>query len=148
MPNVFSVANYVLQKAGPMTTMKLQKLVYYCQAYSLAWDGIPLFEEDFEAWANGPVCRKLFASHRGTFSLEKDAYSKYEASFSPEQIDTMDAILDAYVDKSSQWLVTLSHKEQPWIDAREGLPPGVSSQNIIQKEKMQVFYGGFSVEDK
>lgn len=43
-----------------MTTMKLEKLTYYCQAWSLAWDDVPLFDEEFEAWANGPVCPQLF----------------------------------------------------------------------------------------
>ena len=36
---VFDVAAYILEKIGSMTTMKLQKLVYYSQAWSLVWDG-------------------------------------------------------------------------------------------------------------
>ena len=51
--------------------MKLQKLVYYCQAWSLAWDDVPLFDEDFPAWANGPVCPELFDLHHGK-SVIKD----------------------------------------------------------------------------
>ena len=38
---VFDVAAYILQKTGSMTTMKLQKLVYYSQAWSLVWDEKP-----------------------------------------------------------------------------------------------------------
>ena len=64
MASVFDVAKYVLKKTGQITTMKLQKLVYYCQAWSLAWDGKPLFPEEFKAWANGPVCQELFVKHR------------------------------------------------------------------------------------
>ena len=59
---IIDVANYILDKMGELTTMKLQKLTYYCQAWSLAWDEKPLFEDDFEAWANGPVSRKLYDS--------------------------------------------------------------------------------------
>ena len=55
MATVLDVAKYVLEHNGRMTTMKLEKLVYYCQAWSLGWDEVPLFEEDFQAWANGPV---------------------------------------------------------------------------------------------
>lgn len=43
MASVYDVAKYVLKKLGSMTTMKLQKEVYYCQAWSLGWDGKPLF---------------------------------------------------------------------------------------------------------
>ncbi|MBD5559274.1 MAG: DUF4065 domain-containing protein [Clostridia bacterium] len=44
-----------LEKTGPITTMKLQKLLYYAQVWSLVWDENELFPEKFEAWANGPV---------------------------------------------------------------------------------------------
>ena len=67
MASVFDVAKYVLEHTGQITTMKLQKLVYYCQAWSLAWDGKPLFPEEFRAWANGPVCKELYERHRGQF---------------------------------------------------------------------------------
>ena len=37
MASAHDVAAYILKKLGPMTAMKLQKLVYYCQAWSLVW---------------------------------------------------------------------------------------------------------------
>jgi uncharacterized phage-associated protein len=52
--SVFDVAQYILRKQGGMTTMKLQKLVYYAQAWSLVWDEEPLFDQPIEAWSNGP----------------------------------------------------------------------------------------------
>ena len=45
MANVFDVAKYILEKLGTLSTMKLQKLCYYCQAWSLVWDDTPLFDE-------------------------------------------------------------------------------------------------------
>ena len=53
MGSVFDTAKYILEKCGTMSTMKLQKLCYYSQAWSLVWDDAPLFDEDFEAWAMG-----------------------------------------------------------------------------------------------
>lgn len=41
LASVFQVARYILNHTGGMTTMKLEKLVYYCHAWSLAWDGVP-----------------------------------------------------------------------------------------------------------
>lgn len=38
MVNVLNVAKYILSRLGPMSAMKLQKLVYYSQAWSLVWD--------------------------------------------------------------------------------------------------------------
>lgn len=47
-----------------MSTMKLQKLCYYAQAWSLVWDDEPLIEKDFEVWANGLVCREFLQNTR------------------------------------------------------------------------------------
>lgn len=38
MSSVFDVAEYILDKLQTTTAMKLEKLCYYCQAWSLAWD--------------------------------------------------------------------------------------------------------------
>ena len=69
MADVFDVAKYILEKQGSMTTMKLQKLVYYSQAWSVVWDEKPIFEERIEAWASGPVVRELYEEHRGMFII-------------------------------------------------------------------------------
>ena len=70
MLSVFDVAKYILQMdTNGMTTMKLQKLCYYCQAYSLGWTNEKLFYEDIYAWKNGPVCRTLFNAHKGIFLI-------------------------------------------------------------------------------
>ena len=50
MASVLDAAAYMLQRCGPMTTWKLQKLVYYAQAWSLVWDDDALFDEEIEAW--------------------------------------------------------------------------------------------------
>jgi hypothetical protein len=42
---VFEVAAYIISKLGTISAMKLQKLVYYCQAWALVWDEKPLFLE-------------------------------------------------------------------------------------------------------
>lgn len=94
MATVFDVAKYVLEHTGKITTMKLQKLVYYCQAWSLVWDEVPLFEEDFQAWANGPVCPELFERHKGRFEVDVSLFSNIpDYNFSQDAIETMDSVL-------------------------------------------------------
>src|SRR5689334_14747494 len=43
-----------------ISNLKLQKLCYYAQAWSLALDGKPLFGERIEAWAHGPAIPALY----------------------------------------------------------------------------------------
>ena len=69
MVTVFDVSKYIVDELGEISTWKLQKLVYYCQAWSLVWDERPLFGSSIEAWANGPpACRDLYSLHKGQYS--------------------------------------------------------------------------------
>lgn len=142
MANVFDVAKYVLEKQGTMSTMKLQKLCYYAQAWSLVWDDAPLFDEEFEAWANGPVCRELFFKTKGQFSVSVADETGGENNLTDNEKDTIDQVLEHYGDKNAQWLSQLTHMEDPWNKARVGIPAGAGCNHIITKESMAIYYGG------
>ena len=143
MATIFEVAKYIVEKLGTMTTMKMQKLTYYCQAWSLAWDGKPLFNEDFQAWANGPVNYELFTMHKGNFSINNSSFASVEnGSFTKSEKDTLDSVLKFYGDKEPLWLSELTHKEAPWKNARNGCAAGMPCSNIISKESMQEYYSG------
>lgn len=144
MATVFDVAFYILDKLGDMSTMKLQKLCYYAQAWSLAWDGFPLFNEEFQAWANGPVCRELYEFHRGEFLInsEKLEERKTNYKFSAAEKETLDIVISDYGSKEAFWLSELTHKERPWVETRGSLSLGESSDAIISKELMQEYYSG------
>lgn len=142
MANIFDVAKYILEKSGSMSTMKLQKLCYYAQAWSLVWDDTPLFKEDFQAWANGPVCPELFRKTQGSYSVSAKNEDGGEGNLTDDQKDTIEKVLEYYGGHDAQWLSQLTHMEDPWIKAREGVPSGAGSSNIITKESMGLYYGG------
>lgn len=139
MASVFDVAKYILNRVGPVTAWKLQKLVYYAQAWSLVWDEQPLFPQRIEAWANGPVCPELYNRHRGQF-IVGDVGEADESAISASGRETIDAVLAYYGDKHPQWLSDLSHSEGPWRDARGDKPPGAASNAEITWEAMAGFY--------
>lgn len=133
------VAAYILKKKGTMTAMKLQKLLYYCQAWSLVWDEEPLFHEKIEAWANGPVVREIYNQHAGKFKITRWASGKI-SNLSKKQKETIDPVLKYYGNKSSQWLSDLTHKEQPWKSARHGLSPTQRGSKTITHASMHEYY--------
>lgn len=141
MATVFDVAKYILEKRGPMSTMKLQKLCYYSQAWSLVWDDEPLFDEDFQAWANGPVCVPLFSALKGRFSVSASDVDGDVSRLTDSQKETIDAVIEHYGDKDAQWLSQLTHLEDPWKIARHNLPPGSVGTEVITKESMAMYYG-------
>jgi uncharacterized phage-associated protein len=134
-------AAYILAKKGRMTTVKLQKLVYYAQAWSLVWDEKPLFRDKIEAWASGPVVKRLYNAHRGRYNIRRISGGNSRV-LTKTQKSTIDAVLDYYGNKSTQWLVDLTHKERPWREARGGLAPGERGNNVITHEAMAEYYNG------
>ncbi len=146
MVTVLDVAKYILQKLGPMTAMKLQKLVYYSQAWSLVWDEKPLFDEPIEAWANGPVVRRLYDAHKGQFMVERSLFCRTGSTskLATSEKKTIDAVLNFYGKKNAQWLIDLSHMEDPWIETRKqaGLKDGERGQTVISHASMHEYYSG------
>ena len=140
MPTVFDVATYILEKQGPMTAMKLQKLVYYSQAWSLVWDDAPLFPEKIKAWANGPVCPDLYQEHKGLFTVNAIGRGS-SAVLQPGQRETIDVVLAFYGNKTAQWLSDLTHAEPPWRDARGNLAPHERASVEIPHSAMAEYYG-------
>jgi uncharacterized phage-associated protein len=138
MANVHDVAAYILSRQGSMTAMKLEKLVYYAQAWSLVWDEAALFPERIEAWAAGPVVPALYYRHRGEFQINQ--WDGNPDALSDKQRETIDAVLGFYGNKGSQWLSDLTHSEQPWIQARAGLAPLERGNREITKAAMAEYY--------
>src|SRR5882724_10707536 len=115
--SVFDAAVYVLERRGRMESWKLQKLLYYAQAWHLVWTGYPLFEEEIEAWVNGPAVHAMFAELRQQYwvaTLPKGS----TANLNPFQRQTLDSVLTHYGNCSVQQLVDRTHAEQPWLQAR------------------------------
>lgn len=146
MAGITDVAGYILQKSGNMPVMKLQMLCYYAQAWTLAWEEVPLFAEDFQAWEYCPVCRVLFERCDGKFVVSSDDFSLFpEKSVLTEiQRKSIDKVLAFYGEKDSHWLGELTRRERPWKEARRraNALPGEACTEIITKQSIADYYTG------
>jgi uncharacterized phage-associated protein len=140
MANVFDVAAYIVEHKSPITTVKLQKLVYYSQAWSLVWDDLPLFEEEIQAWANGPVVYELFDYYRGNYAISKPPTYGDSKNLLDRERETIDVVLSTYGDLSAQKLSFLTHTETPWRAARGDLADTERSNVTISQESMSAYY--------
>lgn len=144
MATIYDVAKYIMDQCGSMSAMKLENLVFYSQAMSLGWDDAPLFPDDFEAWAKGPVCRALFQAHRGKFLLKDttflEPYHPNTDNLSKEQKDTIDVVVSSLKDYPPYKLSAMTHAEEPWKRARGNCHDGGHCENIITKESMEEYY--------
>jgi len=122
-----------------ITHLKLQKLVYYAQAWALALLGQPLFDEDFQAWAHGPVVRSLFDRFNGS---GWDALDRPESApeIDEETEELLEEVFRVYGEHAAKTLERLTHGEAPWIAARGDCAPEERCTSVISKESMQAFY--------
>jgi uncharacterized phage-associated protein len=106
LQKVVDVAEYILLAHGPMTTMKLHKLLYYSQAHHLVTRGEPMFDLDFQAWATGPVIPELFELHRGRFLIRHgELYKALEERMRDEgQSHDGDSVGDCRV-PDAEWML-------------------------------------------
>ncbi len=152
------LSEFILFKYGPMSHLKLQKLLFYAQALHLAYFDEPIIEDDFEAWVHGPVSRKVFGKVKGQSILYNEI--KYEPdpvkplpdvllreALTGEQIQLVSDILDEYSKMSSLELENLTHSEQPWQEARKGLGQAEICDKPIPKESIRAFYKSLLYEE-
>ncbi len=135
MATIFDTARFILEVCGKMSMMKLQKLCYYAQVWSLVWDDAPLFDEDFQAWANGPMCPELFSQLEGKFSCTADDVPGDSSVLNDIQRETLLLVLDHYGGKDMQWLSQLTRMEDPWRQAFN-----LSDKAVITKESIFTYY--------
>lgn len=143
-----TLSDYVVSKVTAdgfkITPLKLQKLLYYIDAWHSVYFDKPLFEEDFEAWVHGPVIREVFDYYKEDYRLHDNITSEdiptVSDDLSPEQLELIDDVLDEYGGKSGYYLECLTHDEKPWKDARRGYGPSDRCEEIINKRTMKEFY--------
>lgn len=143
--SALEIANWFLLRvdrdAGEaMTHLKLQKLIYYAQAWHLANFDKPLVAEEFQAWSHGPACPEVWHKYKGHGWEALDA-PKAAPSVKPATEKFLRLVWATYGDESAKSLERLTHSEAPWRDARGGLPPEARCTNIIPQEVMRDYYG-------
>jgi uncharacterized phage-associated protein len=146
MTKAIDVAEYILQRCGPLSTVKLQKLVYYAQAWHLVWNDEPLFNEEIQAWVGGPVILELYEKHKGVFKVTLGYFNGNPNSIHQESKKTINKVIEFYGNKDAQWLSDLTHMEDPWKIARIGLSDRERGSNIISLASMQEYYSSISIQ--
>lgn len=143
MADVLHVAACVLDQTGPISTMKLQKLVFYANAYHLVSYDTPLFPDAIEAWANGPVVRKLFNHHRKRYVIGRDdlPVPSCAETLTIREKQSVRHVVERVGSLSGAQLSDLTHAEEPWLNQRRGVAPGDRSENRISHQSIKDFYG-------
>lgn len=122
--------------------MKLQKLAYYAQAWSLVLLEDSLFPEQIQAWKNGPVIPVLWRT------LKNDNLPERNQSFSISQEAILRQVWEVYGKLSSTELRKLSHQEMPWLNAYGDKSNGASCHEQVVLEDMSDYYHNFITQEQ
>lgn len=126
----------------PIPKFKIRNMVYYRQAWSLAWDDTKLFDEDFEITYGGIACKILLDKHKDLIIIGKDSLKEIniESVFTKDQLETMDSVINYYGNKDPFWLSELVRKENPWLETTEKYNQDKSNGKIIDKNLIKEYY--------
>jgi uncharacterized phage-associated protein len=147
MPTALNVAKFLIKLAAAeedpeyLCHLRLQKLLYYVQGWSLALRDKPMFLERIEAWSNGPVVRDVypyFADH-GYNSIPSSAVSD-PIGLSDKDLEFIASVWEPYKVYSALSLRRMTHTEKPWLDARRGLGPAERGNKEITRQAMKDFF--------
>jgi len=132
------------EEPDPLTNLRLQKLLYYAQAWSLVVRGSELFPETVEAWRHGPVVPAVyreFGEGFGAAPITPDLPIFAEAAELPgEDREFIAQVWEAYKMHSATQLAYMTHRETPWIKAWGSRPANGSGDDPIPCVDMVEFF--------
>lgn len=143
------VALYVLQLLSrdedEVSAMKLQKICFYVQSWYIAKNNSPLFKHDFQAWKYGPVSPTLYEYHakKATVSLIDTDIQGNIQNISEGDKEFIKAVVSIYGRFTGLQLSDLSHSQDPWKNARRGIPEGGPSNNEITIDSIRDYFSKF-----
>ncbi len=150
-----NLSNYFISLSNEtgnlISNLKLQKLIYYAQAWHLAYFGVRLIDGDFQAWVHGPVLPENYREFRSfgwkpiiIEELNQDFIERFCSEIvEPKQCDLLNDVVDEYFGLTAFQLERMTHSEDPWIIARRDLASDVPSENVITEKSMIDYYKPF-----
>lgn len=139
----FYFINEANKNKKAITNKKLQKLLYYVQAWHLVFYDEPLFKNRIEAWVHGPAIRSVYQHFKsyGYQPIQEDIKEDiFKNSISKNEKDLLDEVWNLYGKHDAFYLERLTHNEDPWIEAREGIESCESSSIEITVDSMKIYY--------
>ena len=139
MGSADDVATALLAALGPMTAKKLEKLAYYAQAWHLAWHPEPLFDDEIQAWREGPVVKRLYENHRHRYMIHEWTFGDAK-NLTHDERQTVLWVAEKYGSFTAEALSRMTHNDVPWRVTRAELMPDAPSDRPIRHQDLAAFY--------
>lgn len=143
MCKALDVANFFIDLANAdpdecMTNLRVNKLLYFAQGWSLVQLKKPLFKDDIQAWKYGPVVPEVYEAYK-EYGRERISQTKGDYTpdcFTSDELNLLCDVIDEYGKYSSTGLVELTHVEgSPW--EKVYIP---NANMLISNESLKKFF--------
>lgn len=143
MLNAIDIANFFVDLANSdsddcMTNLRVNKLIYFAQAWSLVRRNVPLFSEEIQAWTYGPVVQSVYQVFKG-YGRDRIQYVHGDYSpdiFSSEELELLIDVAQCYGRFTSPALVDITHaSNSPWKRVFSE-----NENNVISKESLREYF--------
>lgn len=130
----------------PISNKKMQKLLYYAQAWHLVLSpkNDKLFKDQFEAWIHGPAIPSVYGIFKkyvhNSIDTAPDS-TLIDSNLSDDEKMLIEGIWKVYGIYDANYLELLTHNEDPWQRARQRVEVYEPSNAVISTESMLKFYG-------
>jgi len=141
MVKAIDVANLLLgianENGDVITNLKLQKLLYYAQAWYLVNSRRRLYSDTIEAWEFGPVVREVYNKWKsfGSTPIPYKPTGNEKNKFTKSQLSFLNEFYRVFSSFSATALVSMAHNEDPWKNAF-----GRGRSSNISTREMYRFY--------
>lgn len=137
--------SYIFERMEEITPLALQKLLYYVQGFSMVNRGVPMFEEDCQAWVHGPVYENVYNLFKGFKynPIEDNRFAMFKNRFKElgaEEKEIIDLVVDSFGMYSGKVLESITHKELPWQNARALCLPTEASNIVINRDEIREYF--------
>lgn len=149
-PGSQSLADFLIvesrERGDLLTPLKLQKLMFYADAWSMALYDQELTQERFQAWVHGPVALSQY--HRFKENKWRPILDEIDRpNFTGALSQHLCEIVDIFGAETGPALEAMTHQERPWIEARGGIPDDMPCNAYIDKNTTKSFYAALAAKD-
>lgn len=127
------------ESGDSITHLKLQKLLYYAQAWSLVLLERPLFKEEIQAWMHGPVIPNVYDEYC-VFGYNEIPMPEICPIIENKDEEVLEEVMKTYGIYQAKYLEMLTHQELPWKEARGDLTLEARCDKPISLDTMKNFY--------
>lgn len=146
MYDVLDVSRYIINYCNKnnknISNLKLQKILYFVQAYFIIVKNEPCFKEDIKAWKKGPVVLESYHEFKCYVSGHIPKIDNYISIITEEDKKLIRKVIDKFILLSSSRLVEITQKQSPWLEARR------KNIDIISIESIKNYFNEPNEEER